>query len=118
MTDCVHCGETAVRGHESPHGLPHCSAECLEAAGVVAGLVPPDAIGQAGAHYWRDSRGRYHRDYDLPAMMSVRGYRRWYRHGALHRDGGRPAVVRGKWFVDYWLDGVQYTAGTYTVRYA
>ena len=115
MTACVHCGEPAVPGHESPHGLEHCSAVCLEAAGLAAGMAPPNEA--AGWKYWLGAGGHRHRDYDLPAVVCPGVFMTWCRHGVRHRDGGRPAVVYGNGRVTYWLDGVRYEDGTYTVRY-
>jgi hypothetical protein len=90
----------------------------LEAAGAAAGLVPPDEV-HSGWQYWHDSDGHLHRDYDLQAVVCVGNrvwYRVWYRHGVRHRDGGRPAIVHEGGRPAYWLDGVQYSDGTYTVR--
>jgi hypothetical protein len=91
----------------------------LEAAGAAAGLVPPDDV-HSGWQYWHDSDGHVHRDYDLPAVLDAdsppRLGRRWYRHGRIHRGGGLPAVHRDGGRVAYWLDGVQYSDGTYSVR--
>ena len=119
MTACVHCGEPAVPGYESPHGLEHCSDKCLAAAGAAAGLAPPDEV-DVRYQYWRDSHGWLHRDYDLPAVVSTGGgdgqRRVWHRGGVRHRDGGRPAIVHRDGHVEYWLDGVHYSDGTYAVR--
>lgn len=37
--------------------------------------------------------GRYHRDNDLPALIS-RKVQKWFKNGQLHRDNDKPAVVR------------------------
>jgi hypothetical protein len=40
-----------------------------------------------------DEYGRLHRHDDSPAYSDDSGFF-WYRHGKLHRDGGRPAIMR------------------------
>ena len=42
---------------------------------------------------WRDSKGRLHRDGDLPASIDDNGCRMWCQHGILHRDNDRPAII-------------------------
>ena len=49
---------------------------------------------------WRDENGLTHREGDLPALISYFGTCVWYRHGVLHRDFGRPAVIRS--FIKEW----------------
>jgi hypothetical protein len=77
---------------------------------------------------WFDDRGRLHRGWGLPSVVSKRGYRAWHSHGVqhrrwgpavkdpdgtrlwyryslLHRAGGKPAVIRPNGRIEYWEHG-------------
>ena len=83
---------------------------------------------------WFDDRGRFHRGWGLPAVVSKRGYRAWYcrgvlhrqfgpaakdpdgtrlyyKHGLYHREGGKPAVIRPNGRMEWWVDGVKHRDG-------
>lgn len=78
-----------------------------------------------GNRYWRNEQGELHREGwqsqaiklgligDLPAIVYAPDkYNRrrsrtqlWYQHGRLHRDGGKPAVIRGSGEQEWWMHG-------------
>lgn len=70
---------------------------------VLADSQPPDSTDEIGNKFWKDDKGLFHRDNDLPAVIKWDGQKEWYQHGRLHRDGG-PAIIHGsggeKWFQD------------------
>jgi hypothetical protein len=41
---------------------------------------------------WKDKEGKFHRDGDLPALVST-NFCAYFQHGKYHRDGDLPAVV-------------------------
>ena len=66
---------------------------------------PPTETWKSGRKVWHDSAGEVHRDYDLPAIIEIRGIRIWHRHGLIHRDGGKPAVIRADGTLAWWSNG-------------
>jgi hypothetical protein len=54
--------------------------------------------------------GLRHRDGDEPAYIAKDGDKAWYKDGELHREG-KPAVEYANGTVEWWIDGIQMTAG-------
>lgn len=52
--------------------------------------------------------GKLHRDFDRPAHINSFGMLKYYKDDKLHRLYG-PAVIYNTGFVEYWIEGVQYT---------
>ena len=61
-----------------------------------------------GSKYWRNSKGKLHREGDKPAIVALDGYKSYWKNGRLHRDNG-PAVIYQNGDVEYWLDGQRLT---------
>ena len=57
-----------------------------------------------GAEFWRNSKGKLHREGDKPAIVALDGYKSYWKNGRLHRDNG-PAVIYADGCVHYWLNG-------------
>jgi len=57
-------------------------------------VTPPAEVGPDGTKYWKDKKGRYHRE-DGPAIVWLDGSKFWYFDGLCHRTDG-PAVERAK----------------------
>jgi hypothetical protein len=53
---------------------------------------------------WYNTKGKLHRDYDLPAIEYPDGNKQWYVNGNLHRDNGLPAIEYAngnkQWYVN------------------
>ena len=65
----------------------------------------PDEVDRDWLIAWHNPAGRWHRDYDLPAVIYGDGERRWFREGVLHRDGDRPAVIDCEGGAEWWQHG-------------
>lgn len=78
--------------------VPQVQEYCEKAEGR-----PPVEIDSHGYKFWKDRHGRIHSDGDKPAVIHVGGTQFWYTRGELHRDGDKPAVIRADdsqaWFV-------------------
>jgi len=46
-----------------------------------------------GTKVWYNSKGQFHRDGDLPAIIYTDGTKAWWKNGQLHREGDLPAVI-------------------------
>jgi len=53
---------------------------------------PPTKINFEGTKFWKNSKGEFHRDNDLPAVIYKNGSKYWYQNGKRHRLNG-PAVI-------------------------
>lgn len=53
----------------------------------------PTKVDDQGNMFWEDSKGRYHRSRDQPAIVWADGTRTWMWHGKLHREGDQPAAI-------------------------
>jgi hypothetical protein len=49
---------------------------------------------------------RFHREDDLPAVVSHTGYQAWYYNGKRHRDNNLPAIIYGDGTAEYYIDGI------------
>jgi len=45
-----------------------------------------------GHKYWYNEAGKFHRENDLPAVISNNGTKFWYQNGDYYRDNGLPAI--------------------------
>ena len=59
---------------------------------------------------YRNKKGEYHRDGDLPAVVYPNGDAWYFFNGRCHRDGDRPAVVCTNGCKYWFRDGEQYRA--------
>ena len=46
-----------------------------------------------GNTYYRNSKGQFHRENDLPAVVFANGSKLWYKNGQRHRENDLPAIV-------------------------
>lgn len=56
----------------------------------------PTYTDKYGGQFWTDQYGRFHRDDDSPAVITINGdtlVREWWIHGQLHRGSDKPAIV-------------------------
>jgi hypothetical protein len=56
--------------------------------------------------------GHFHR-VDGPALIGADGSTTWFRHGREHREGGPAVEDPRSGFVEYWIDGIQFTRDAY-----
>lgn len=59
-----------------------------------------------GGLRWIDTRGRLHREGDLPALIDNKGNVWYWREGQYHRDGSKPAVVLVSGYRAYYKFGM------------
>ena len=52
-------------------------------------------VDKYGNKLWYNSKGKLHRENDLPAIEWLNGDKEWYLNGKLHRENDLPAV---EWF--------------------
>ena len=52
----------------------------------------PAVISKDGDQFWYKN-GKRHRDNDLPAFITVNGHQYWYQNGLKHRDNDLPAAI-------------------------
>jgi hypothetical protein len=45
-------------------------------------------------YIWFDYNEHQHRDFDRPAVISMKGGKKWVEHGQTHRDYDRPAIIQ------------------------
>ena len=55
------------------------------------GLIRETSLFDGSIQYYNKD-GQYHRDNDLPAVISARGQKEWYVNGLRHRANGLPAI--------------------------
>lgn len=64
-----------------------------------------------GVTYFYDAEGRLHRDEDKPAVVGP-WCRRWYVHGELYREGGKPQelqrLANDDWVELWWSQNNNY----------
>lgn len=105
-----------IRFEQSPEGRKRARA-----------YGPPTEI-MFGKSCWKNNKGEFHRDFDLPAVLSEddqewwqNGNRHregdkpaiiskgvltaWYKDGVLHRDNGEPAVIEESGLKEWWVNG-------------
>jgi hypothetical protein len=70
----------------------------------------PAIISQYGYQSWY-KEGKRHRDGDLPAVIHANGAREWYKEGKLHRDGDLPAVIRADGYQSWYKEGKRHRDG-------
>ena len=68
-------------------------------------LDPPTEIDCFGNKYWKNKKGKFHRDGDLPAVIYVDGNKDYYTGGNLHREGDKPAIEFGNGSKVYYKNG-------------
>ena len=97
---------------------PRTVAELREYAPVRAlevamclGNIPDDIRDELHAlgfgRVWTNSRGRLHRDGDLPARICPTGRREWHVRGLKHRKRPLPAVIDFDGAEEFWFWGVR-----------
>ena len=45
-----------------------------------------------------------HRNYDLPAIVGLNGFKAWCKNGDHHRTGNKPAVIWSDGSKQYWVN--------------
>ena len=53
--------------------------------------------------WWKN--GQYHRDGDLPAVITANVRVEWRQNGELHRDGDKPAYIDANGNLQWWQNG-------------
>ena len=53
----------------------------------------PIEINDKGSKIWRNSKGQFHRDNDLPAVVRIDGTCAWFQNNQYHRDNDLPAII-------------------------
>ena len=48
-----------------------------------------------------------HRDYDLPVVIFLNGYKAWYKNDCRHRGNSKPAIIHPDGHKKYWVNGKQ-----------
>jgi hypothetical protein len=78
-------------------------SKCIYIFGKLNSIEDKPAIYEFGNKIWLKN-GRYHRNYDLPAVSFATGLNYWYINGNLHRDNDLPMEVRCNgdkyWFIN------------------
>ena len=62
----------------------------------------PTEILDNGTKIWKNSEGRWHRDYDLPAVVWSDGSCTWYQNDKYHRDSDLPAYIDSNGYSSWW----------------
>jgi hypothetical protein len=55
---------------------------------------------EVGPYWWKN--GALHRSGDKPAIIYTDGTVAWYKNGKKHRDGDKPAYIRGDGQLQWW----------------
>jgi len=58
-----------------------------------------------GDKRWKLPNGKLHREGDLPAYISLNGYKSWYINGKLHRENDKPAIKQINGTKIWYLNG-------------
>lgn len=53
----------------------------------------PTEIDADGTKLWKNKKGEYHREGDLPAVIWPDGSQFWYKNDLKHREGDKPAAI-------------------------
>lgn len=70
-------------------------------------LIESDVIAHyADVRQWRCD-DKFHSLADFPAIEWRDGWREWYKHGQIHRPGGRPAIIADDGVVKYYVANKQ-----------
>ena len=64
----------------------------------------PAIVSTKGDKYWYKN-GIYHRNNDEPAVIRASGSKFWFKEGFLHRDDSMPAVIRSNGEMEWWING-------------
>lgn len=56
--------------------------------------------------YWGELN-KYHRDFDLPAVIYDSGRKEYYKNGLLHRDNDKPAIEESNEYYAWFINGLE-----------
>ena len=62
-------------------------------------------INEFGTQMWFNSEGKYHRDGDLPAVISPDRFYTWYQNDKIHRDNDLPANIWTDGYCEWYKNG-------------
>lgn len=65
-------------------------------------------VNSFGSIVWNNTKQRYHRGDDKPAVICYDGVMGWYQNGVLHRDGDKPAFITSLGAFLYFKEGIEY----------
>ena len=68
----------------------------------------PTEIDEFGTKVWKNSEGQWHRDNDLPAIITLNGYHAWYKNDYHHRDNDLPAVMSSDGYYAWWKEDTKH----------
>ena len=68
-------------------------------------LYKINCYGNDTTREWLDKNYHEHRNYDLPAMVGLSGFKAWCKNGVNHRTGNKPAIMHNSGHKQYWVNG-------------
>ena len=68
-------------------------------------IIPEYVTDEYGYKYIFDEKDELHSYNDMPAIITKKGTKRWYKHGIKHRDNDLPAIIWHSGIKEYWVNG-------------